>query len=201
MRYLSSFLSDLDRSFKQKSSEIISSESISDAQAMTVGSNLAPRIAALVLVHRTLPSIQSISEFAQRLLSGESGVDRLLASCEEMMKSYGEHGRKMFEAWCRDTEQMISNGDLIPRDGRLMGFGNGSREMQVYYSDDLVALLRQLRQLTEMGYTLPNEISKILQPAERYFRHALKLKQVANFYNSLFVASVSTCSWILMHVF
>jgi dynein heavy chain 2 len=54
-------------------------------------------------------------------------------------------------------------------------------DLKVHYSERLVVLIREVRQLSELGYQIPREIQKMVQNAGRYYRYALQLKQVANF--------------------
>ena len=65
--------------------------------------------------------------------------------------------------------------ELNHRDGKL----------QVHYSDQLVALLREVRQLSSLGYTIPAKIQHTSATAQKFYRHAVILKQVAHFYNTI----------------
>ena len=58
------------------------------------------------------------------------------------------------------------------------------RQLRVNYSDRLVTLMREVRQLSELGYKVPLKITAAAETGEKFYRHALKLKQVANFYNT-----------------
>jgi len=58
-------------------------------------------------------------------------------------------------------------------------------ELKVHYSDSLVTLMRQVRQLKEFGYSIPEPIVIAWTNAEKFYRYALKLKQIANFYNTM----------------
>jgi dynein heavy chain 2 len=58
-------------------------------------------------------------------------------------------------------------------------------ELVVHYSEKLVILLRECRQLSELGYTIPKAIGDAVATGERFYRYGLKLKQVANFYNTM----------------
>lgn len=43
----------------------------------------------------------------------------------------------------------------------------------------------QVRQLSELGFKIPQPVQTAVVPAERFYRYGLKLKQVANFYNTM----------------
>ena len=55
----------------------------------------------------------------------------------------------------------------------------------VHYSDRLVSLLREVRQLNALGFAIPAPIQKAAATAKKFYRHAVVLQQVANFYNNL----------------
>ena len=57
--------------------------------------------------------------------------------------------------------------------------------LQVNYSDRLVLFLREFRQLTALGFQMPEEINWNAEVAHRFYRHGVVLKQVANFYNTI----------------
>lgn len=55
----------------------------------------------------------------------------------------------------------------------------------VNFSDRLVALLRDVRQLGELGFSIPSRIRTAAEEAERSYQSAVMLKKVADFYNAL----------------
>ena len=70
--------------------------------------------------------------------------------------------------------------------GRVMqiDFG-GDKKLRVNYSGKLVNLLREVRQLQSLGFSIPREVVKATNDADQFYRLAVTLKQVANFYNSI----------------
>lgn len=62
--------------------------------------------------------------------------------------------------------------------GRLMEFDNSDGKLQVYYSDRLVSLLREVRQLSALGISVPSKISSTAKTAQKFYRHGVMLKQV-----------------------
>ena len=63
--------------------------------------------------------------------------------------------------------------------GRLMEFDGGDGKLRVHYSDRLVALLREVRQLNALGFSLPVKITTTAQTAHKFYRHGVVLKQVS----------------------
>jgi dynein heavy chain 2 len=58
-------------------------------------------------------------------------------------------------------------------------------KLNVNYGDNLVTLLREVRQLLAMGFAVPVDIQQIAEIGQKFFRHGVVLKQVANFYNTI----------------
>lgn len=61
--------------------------------------------------------------------------------------------------------------DLDHRDGRLT----------VHYSDRTVALLREVRQLAGLGHRIPSKLQHAAAQAQKFYKHAVILKQVSLF--------------------
>ena len=64
--------------------------------------------------------------------------------------------------------------------GRLMEFDSTDGKLRVHYSDRLVALLREVRQLAALGLTIPSKIVSTAQTAQKFYRHGVVLKQVGD---------------------
>ena len=62
--------------------------------------------------------------------------------------------------------------------GRLMEFDGRDGKLRVHYSDRLVALLREVRQLSALGLSVPTKITTTAQTARKFYRHGVVLKQV-----------------------
>ena len=62
--------------------------------------------------------------------------------------------------------------------GRLMELGHKDGRLRVHYSDKLVTLLREVRQLSALGFPVPSKIQHTSSIAEKFYRHAVVLKQV-----------------------
>jgi len=61
----------------------------------------------------------------------------------------------------------------------------GDGDLKVHYGEKLVVLLREARQLSEMGYKVDKKIQDAVAIGEKFYRYGLKLKQISNFYNTM----------------
>lgn len=87
--------------------------------------------------------------------------------------------------WRGEMEEQLEDGELsIELTGRLMEITDDGR-FQVNYSFRLVQLLRDVRQLSQLGIAVPSKIKSAAKEAEKYYCYGVMLKQTANFYNTL----------------
>ena len=59
-----------------------------------------------------------------------------------------------------------------------MGLGQQDGKLRVHYSDRPVALLREVRQLAALGFSVPAKIHTTANTAQKFYRHGVVLKQV-----------------------
>ena len=59
--------------------------------------------------------------------------------------------------------------------------------VKVNYSDKLIGLIKEIRQLSDLGYRkqIPESVLEVSTKANKYYKEALSLKKIANFYNNL----------------
>ena len=62
--------------------------------------------------------------------------------------------------------------------GKLMELGHRDGKLRVHYGDKLVTLLREVRQLSSLGFTIPSKIQQTANTAQKFYRHGVILKQV-----------------------
>ena len=60
-------------------------------------------------------------------------------------------------------------------------------KLQVHYSDRLVALQREVRQLSAFGFVVPAKIQQTTLAASKFYRQAVILKQVRMVMYNLYV--------------
>ena len=66
----------------------------------------------------------------------------------------------------------------LETNGRLMELNHKDGKMRVNYSERLVTLLREVRQLGALGFTIPSKIQNVSNTAQKFYRHGVILKQV-----------------------
>ena len=57
--------------------------------------------------------------------------------------------------------------------------------LTVNYSDKLLRLLKEVRQLASLGLSIPSKIVSCANQGEKFYRYGVTLKQIAHFYNTI----------------
>jgi len=129
--------------------------------------------------------------FAESLFSNLNGMSDFSSTAAEFIADAKSFKEQQFEDWMQDVQAALADGSgdgglLLETTGRLMDFDHdqGSK-LRVHYSDRLVTLLREVRQLGALGCSIPADIRKAAETARKFYRHGIVLKQVAHFYNHM----------------
>ncbi len=136
------------------------------------------------------PSGESYSSGTQ--YSGTSTRVRL--ECEDLLVSLLKLQNSTFAAWhegvlmlLRDPKSTLKNDLGSSGITALMALDEKQGgQLHVFFSERLVALLREVRQLSELGFyeRIDPKIRSLCDEAQNRYRYALRVKQAANFYNS-----------------
>ena len=62
--------------------------------------------------------------------------------------------------------------------GKLMELTHSDGKLRVHYSDRLVTLLREVRQLSAFGFSIPAKIQTTAATADKFYKYGVILKQV-----------------------
>uniref|UniRef100_A0A8C1IPK5 Dynein cytoplasmic 2 heavy chain 1 n=1 Tax=Cyprinus carpio TaxID=7962 RepID=A0A8C1IPK5_CYPCA len=148
------------------------------------GRNLPEVINNIVWVRQLLLKVEDSLKMADALLSDLSGFQPLLRFCDELQEQMRLYEQEQFEDWSRDLLSGLSD----PKSGisnRVMELDHMDGKLKIQYSDRLVSLLREVRQLSALGFTIPAKIQQAANTADKFYRQAIILKQVAHFYNTI----------------
>ncbi len=62
--------------------------------------------------------------------------------------------------------------------GKLMELNHKDGKLNVLYGDNLITLLREVRQLKSYGFKIPSKIEECAKVGHKFQKHAMILKQV-----------------------
>uniref|UniRef100_A0A9J7YQK8 Cytoplasmic dynein 2 heavy chain 1 n=1 Tax=Cyprinus carpio carpio TaxID=630221 RepID=A0A9J7YQK8_CYPCA len=152
------------------------------------GRNLPEVINNIVWVRQLLLKVEDSLKMADALLSDLSGFQPLLRFCDELQEQMRLYEQEQFEDWSRDLLSGLSDpksGISLQASNRVMELDHMDGKLKIQYSDRLVSLLREVRQLSALGFTIPAKIQQAANTADKFYRQAIILKQVAHFYNTI----------------
>lgn len=162
-----------------------SSSSASSAAKSAGGKNLSPNLCALVYARQLKARLNGTFTVAASFVQDLPSFDSYEGAVRSLQEKLKGQEQELYMAWARDVEDKLANEELSTEmRGSLMEI-NTAGILTVNYSERLVTLLREHRQLEEMGFTVSGAIAHTVAEGERFYRYGVMLKKVANFYNSL----------------
>lgn len=120
---------------------------------------------------------------AESLLGDLNGYKKFNREAVELKDELYEYQREQFDGWSRQTIGAIdnkANSLSLETSGRLMELGKKDGKLRVHYSNRLVTLLREVRQLLAFGFSVSAKIQHVANTAQKFYRHAVVLKQVSS---------------------
>ena len=81
-----------------------------------------------------------------------------------------------------------------------MELSHGDGKLRVHYSDKLVSLLREVRQLAAFGFAVPAKIQHTASIAHKFYRHGVILKQVYHLHTKMCFYIACTVYSMYIHV-
>uniref|UniRef100_A0AAX7TRD3 Dynein heavy chain tail domain-containing protein n=1 Tax=Astatotilapia calliptera TaxID=8154 RepID=A0AAX7TRD3_ASTCA len=155
-----------------------------DKSGPLIGRNLPEVVNKIVWVRQLLHKVEDSVRLAEALLSDLSGFKGFLHFCDDLLEILRAYEQEQFEDWSRDILSELTD----PKSGisnRVMELDHDDGRLKIQYSDRLVSLLREVRQLSALGFSIPAKIQLAANTADKFYRQAIVLKQVAHFYNTI----------------
>ncbi|XP_034521541.1 LOW QUALITY PROTEIN: cytoplasmic dynein 2 heavy chain 1 [Ailuropoda melanoleuca] len=159
-----------------------------EASGPLAGKNLSEVVNNIVWVRQLELKVDDTIKIAEALLSDLSGFRSFHRSAEDLLEQFKLYEQEQFDDWSRDIQSGLSDsrsGLCIEANSRIMELDPNDGSLKVHYSDRLVILLREVRQLSALGFVIPAKIQQVANVAQKFCKQAIILKQVAHFYNSI----------------
>lgn len=170
-----------------------------EQQVQPSGKNL-PRVVNSVVWTRQLGAkISDTLSTAEALLGNLSGFQKFKTETSDFREELKDYQREQFDSWSRQVlvsidhpseplRYLIRSNKLLlylhisyyslETSGRLMELSHKDGKLRVHYSDKLVTLLREVRQLAAFGFSIPSKIQHVSNSAQKFYKHGVILKQV-----------------------
>ncbi|XP_075274100.1 cytoplasmic dynein 2 heavy chain 1 isoform X3 [Opisthocomus hoazin] len=159
-----------------------------DVSGPLSGKNLSEVVNNIVWVRQLELKVDDAIKLAEALLSDLPGFQTFNRSAGSFLEQLKVYEQEQFDDWSRNIQSELSNpksGLCIQANSPVMELDHSSGTLNILYSDRLVTLLREVRQLSALGFGIPAKIQHIANSAQKFCKQAVILKQVAHFYNSI----------------
>ena len=116
--------------------------------------------------------------------AGAHGADLKMES-KELLREIVELKKQFFDYWQEGIVDRLGEFKL-DLGSKLMDLDSSDTgHVKLHYNSELVSLLREVRQLSALGFTIRRDIASEADTARKFYRHGMVLRQVANFYNNI----------------
>ncbi|XP_018422828.1 PREDICTED: cytoplasmic dynein 2 heavy chain 1 [Nanorana parkeri] len=152
------------------------------------GKNLPEVVNNIVWVRQLQLKVEDSMKIAEALLSDLSGYQSFHRKAAELLEQFKEYEQEQFSDWSREIQAGLSDpksGFCIQPNSLVMELDHSNGALKIHYSDRLVTLLREVRQLSALGLIIPAKIQQATKTAQKFYKQAMILKQVAHFYNTI----------------
>ncbi|KAK0416096.1 hypothetical protein QR680_012296 [Steinernema hermaphroditum] len=144
--------------------------------------------AKIIWIRRYVKQMELIRSISNQLLNDLSSFTSFKARLDDFLKELSGSESLQYDQWCQEVESQMddpASGLALETTGRLMEIDARDGFLRVSYSDRLVRLLREVRQLSSMGFTIPQRILNCVKVGDEFYQNGILLKQVAHFYNTI----------------
>lgn len=185
---LRGYSNDMKGDFEARTGQLLGEEG--NNEIIPQGHNFSKVINGIIWVRQLSGKLKRVLMVSGNFLEDLEGFHLLKSEIEGVCKGMLEFEKEQFEDWKDEIMRLLSdnNGNLaLELSGKLMEFDLKDGLLTINYSERLVLLLREVRQLAELGFRklIPNKILETVESGKRFYKEALTLKQIAHFYNNM----------------
>uniref|UniRef100_A0A8C5PRQ6 Dynein cytoplasmic 2 heavy chain 1 n=1 Tax=Leptobrachium leishanense TaxID=445787 RepID=A0A8C5PRQ6_9ANUR len=158
-----------------------------DSSGPLTGRNLPEVVNNIVWVRQLLLKVEDTITIGETLLSDLSEFKSFHRRAEDLLEQFKVYEQEQFAEWAREIQSGLSDpksGFIQPK-SLAAEFDSSNGALRIHYSDRLVVLLREVRQLSALGLVIPAKIQQVAKTAQQFYKQAIILKQVAHFYNTI----------------
>ncbi|KAL4440929.1 hypothetical protein ABPG74_009342 [Tetrahymena malaccensis] len=178
----------IQNEFETKSGENL--DPVLGSDAIPSGHNFSKILNSIVWGKSLSGKLKRIMTISQTSLGDLREYGGFKQYCEQLSSQINEYQNDQFNSWKSEAINQISKPESkvsLEITGRMMDINLQNGLVEVNYSERLVLLIREVRQLFELGFKkdIPKQIVEVVENGKRFYKEALNLKQIANFYNSM----------------
>jgi dynein heavy chain 2 len=118
-------------------------------------------------------------------------ISKVKDDYKKVKQELKEVRQRAFKEWQSEVESQLNDTDnniSLEMNSRVMEFETAAAEqgaLKITYSERLITLVKEARLFENMGCQIPNKVKTAVQNGLKFYRFAVQLKQICNFYNTL----------------
>jgi dynein heavy chain 2 len=160
-----------------------------DSEYAMQNQSLTPCVQAILLLRQMASKLRSLSSTCFPFLQDLQDVDVFRQNLEQLLAKLESQEQEIFHQWVTFIEDVYSQDDdvnsvCLSMTGRLMEISMDGL-LTVNFSEQLVCLLREVRQLSECGFSIPSGILTMAEESAQFYKYGVSLRNIANFYNNM----------------
>ena len=159
--------------------------SVRDGAQLELTCNLSPHVNRIVCCRQITVRAHELLNNCRALFADLKNFADLEQAASGLLSRGRREEKELLQQWSDEVEGALDDRpDSLRMRGQLMHI-NKEGLLTVNYSERLVRLLREVRQLSELGLHLKPEITAVAAEGEKFYRYGVMLKKVANFFNKI----------------
>lgn len=175
------------------------------SETQTSGRNTSQTVNQVTFIKQLLVKVEQTVKAAKPLFeeaSFKQTWENFYEESENFKSKLNYAKDRDFDEWKTETLNAL-NGDAVgsvalKTSAKVMSFDQKDGRLVVHYSEQLIIVLREARQLSALGFAIPPNVEKALATAHKFYHQAMRLKQVANFYNTIEDQIINSQSGMLL---
>ena len=110
--------------------------------------------------------IESVSEDGEPVLGDLQGFPKFSSFCQSQVESMVAYKQELFDRWVSEILEAINdrnNSISLATTVKIMELDHKDGHLRVNFRERLVTLIREVRNLSAMGFTIPAKIQQTVQ--------------------------------------
>ncbi|KRX18927.1 Cytoplasmic dynein 2 heavy chain 1 [Trichinella nelsoni] len=148
---------------------------------------MSETVSLLVRAKQEESQVEQTMKMVSDLTDDLAGHKEYVESCSDYINELQSYRVELFDSWCNEWIQAIDDPRefvSMQTNSQIMELSEKNGSLKVNYSDKLVRLIKETRQLLGLKYSVPHRIVNCVKTAQKYYKYAETLKQVSHFYNN-----------------
>jgi len=178
---LTSYISSLSADFESKSDP-------KSVERPPLVNNMSRTVNDIVWARQMKSSkVMATQKVAESLFADLGEIDEFRSVCKDLISDIDEYESRTYKKWLSEVQNLLNNKrESLELTGRIMEIEKVSGVLKVKYNEKkIVTLIKDVRQLTELGHKIPKDLNQIIENVRKFYREGVTLRQVANFFNNM----------------